>query len=156
MIQSGTTGQKQDPAESGFLRFYYRYRRPTWFGWLSNQAWAWVSGLGLTPLIMATLQVKDRRDGRLHSTVLVPAHYEGERYLVSMLGDGSEWVQYARAAGGQGFIKRGQTQPVTLIEIPPKVRAPILKAWCQVATSGRKTLAGAIRCAGIGVRSDRG
>jgi membrane protease YdiL (CAAX protease family) len=38
------------------------------------------------------------------------------------------------------FIKRGQTQPVTLIEIPPSDRAPILKAWCQVATSGRQHL----------------
>jgi membrane protease YdiL (CAAX protease family) len=138
MIQSGTTGQSQDPAERGFLRFYYRNRRPTWFGRLSNQAWAYATALGLTSPIVATLQVEDRRDGRLRSTVLVPAHYEGERYLVSMLGDGSEWVKNVRATRGQAFIKRGQTQPVTLIEIPPSDRAPILKAWCQVATSGRQ------------------
>jgi hypothetical protein len=140
MTQSGTTGQSQDPAERGFLRFYYRNRRPTWFGWLSNQAWAWAAGLGLTSAIMQTLQVKDRRDGRLRSTVLVPAHYEGERYLVSMLGDGSEWVQNVRAARGEAFIKRSQAQYVTLIEIPSSDRAPILKAWCQVATSGRQHL----------------
>jgi len=30
--------------------------------------------------------------------------------------------------------------PVRLIEIPPAARAPILKAWCQIATSGRKHL----------------
>jgi uncharacterized protein len=89
---------------------------------------------------LLTLQVKDRRDGRLRSNVLVPAHYEGKRYLVSMLGDGSEWVQNVRAGGGKAFIKRGQMQPVTLTEIPPSDRAPILKAWCQVATSGRKHL----------------
>ena len=90
VMQGGTTAQKQDPAESGFLRFYYSNRRPTWFGWLSNQAWAWAAGLGLTSPIMATLQVEDRRDGRLRSTVSVPAHYEGGHYLVSML-DGLEW-----------------------------------------------------------------
>jgi hypothetical protein len=140
MIQSEMTGQSQDPAESGWLRFYYRNRRPTWFGWLSNQAWAWATGLGLTPPILLTLQVKDRRDGRLRSNVLVPAHYEGKRYLVSMLGGGSEWVQNVRAAGGKAFIKRGQMQPVMLVEIPPRDRARILKAWCQVATSGRKHL----------------
>jgi len=140
MIQSGTTGQSQDPAESGFLRFYYRNRRPTWFGRLSNQAWAWAAGLGLTSPIMQTLQVKDRRDGRLRSTVLIPAHYEGERYLVSMLGDGSEWVQNIRAAGGEALIKRGRPRPIMLVEILSKDRAPILKAWCQVATSGRKHL----------------
>jgi hypothetical protein len=101
MTQRGATEQSQDPAESGFLRFFYRNRRPTWFGWLSNQAWAWAAGLGLTSPIMATLQIKDRRDGRLRSTVLVPVHYERERYLVSMLGDGFEWVQNVRAAGGR-------------------------------------------------------
>jgi hypothetical protein len=138
MIQSGRTGQSQDPAESGYLRFYYRNRRPTQFGRLSNQVWAWLTGLGLMPPIVQTLQIKDRRDGRLRSTVLVPAHYEGERYLVSMLGNGSEWVQNVRAAGGEALIKRGRPHPIMLAEIPPKDRAPILKAWCQVATSGRK------------------
>ena len=50
--------------------------------------------------------------------MLVPAHYEGERYLVSMLGDGSEWVQNVRAAGGVTFIKRGPSHPIMLVEIP--------------------------------------
>jgi hypothetical protein len=86
------------------------------------------------------LQVKDRHNGRLRSTVLVPAQYEGERYLVSMLGDGSEWVQNVRAACGEAFIKRGWTHEITLTEVPPKHRAPILKAWSQIATSGRKHL----------------
>ena len=139
-MQRGTAGKRQDPAESGWLRFYYRNWRPTWFGWLSNQAWAWATGLGLTPPILLTLQVEDRGDGRLRSTVLVPAHYDGKRYLVYMLGDSSDWVQNVRAAGGKAFVKRGQKQPVTLVEIPPKDRAPILKAWCQIATSGRKHL----------------
>jgi hypothetical protein len=140
VMQSGTAGPSPDPAESGYLRFYYRNRRPTRFGRLSNQVWAWLTGLGLMPPIVQTLQVKDRRDGRLRSTVLVPAHYEGERYLVSMLGDSSEWVQNVRAAGGEALIKRGRSHPIMLTEIPPKDRAPILKAWCQVATSGRKHL----------------
>jgi hypothetical protein len=42
-----------------------------------------------------------------------------------MLGDGSEWVQNARAAGGMAFIKRGGSHPVKLTEIPPQQRAPI-------------------------------
>lgn len=138
MKQGGAEGHRPDPAERSFLRFYYRNRRPTWFGRLSNQAWAWATALGLMPPILLTLQVRDRRDGRLHSTVLVPVHHEGERYLVSMLGDGSEWVQNVRAAGGDAFIKRGRAYRVTLAEIPPKDRAPILRAWCQIATSGRR------------------
>jgi hypothetical protein len=86
------------------------------------------------------LQVKDRHNGRLRSTVLVPAQYEGERYLVSMLRDGSERVQNVRAACGEAFIKRGWTHEITLAEVPPNHRAPILKAWSQIATSGRKHL----------------
>jgi hypothetical protein len=88
-----------------------------------------------------TLQVKDRRDGgRLRSTVLVPAHYEGQRYFVSMLGDGSEWVQNVRTSSREAFVKRGRSSLVILTEIPPEARAPIFKAWCQVATSGRRHL----------------
>jgi hypothetical protein len=30
--------------------------------------------------------------------------------------------------------------PVVLTEIPPDERAPVLKAWCQVAKSGRRHL----------------
>ena len=55
-----------------------------------------------------------------------------------MLGDGSDWVRNVRAAGGKAFVKRGQSRSVQLTEIPTRERAPILKAYCQVATSGRE------------------
>ena len=57
-----------------------------------------------------------------------------------MLGERSDWVRNVRAAGGEAFIKRGRSRPVVLTEIAPQERAPILKAWCQVATSGRHHL----------------
>ncbi len=132
---------REDPAEkSGYLRYFYRDWRPTRLAKIWNGAYAWVTALGLTPSILVTLQVKSRRDGRLGSTVLVSARHHGLRYLVSMLGSSSEWVQNVRASGGQAFIKRGRSRRVTLTEIPTAERAPILKAWCQVATSGRKHL----------------
>jgi hypothetical protein len=133
---------REDPAErSGSLRFFYRNWRPTRLGRIVSGAWAWLSGLGLTPRILLTLQVKDRSSGCLRATVLVVATHQGDRYLVSMLGDGSEWVRNVRASGGEAFIKRGRSRPVRLTEIPPEERGPILKAWCQVATSGRQHLA---------------
>ena len=133
--------RREDPAErSGYLRYFYREWRPTRFGRIWSGAWAWVTGLGLTPGILLTLQVKERSSGRLRATVLVVARYQGQRYLVSMLGDGSEWVRNVRAAGGRAFIKRGRSHPVMLTEIAPQQRASILKAWCQVATSGRQHL----------------
>ena len=130
----------KDPAERGYLRFFYRDWRPTRFGRLWTRLFAWVSGLGLTPQLLLTLQVKDRTTGHLHDTILAVASYQGHRYLVSMLGNGSEWVQNVRAADGQACIKRGRSYPVRLVEIPAKERAPIIKAWCQVATSGREHL----------------
>jgi len=130
-----------DPAErSGYLRFFYRDWRPTLLGRVWSRAFAWVSGLGLTPEILLTLQVKRRGSGHICSTVLVVASHQGQRYLVSMLGDDSEWVRNVRAAGGEAFIKRGRSRQVILTEIPPEERAPIIKAWCQVATSGRHHL----------------
>lgn len=131
---------QQDPAESGYLRYFYRDWRPTRFGRIWNGAYAWLSGLALTPELLVTLQVKSRRDGRLGSTILVGAEHEGRRYVVSMLGEGSEWVKNLRAAGGAAIIKRGSSRPVVLSEIPPAERAPILKTWARVATSGRKHL----------------
>jgi len=132
---------RADPAErSGYLRYFYRNWHPTPFGRIWNGAYAWVSGLGLTPQTLITLQVNSRSNDRLYSTILVGAIYEGNRYVVSMLGDDSEWVKNIRAADGEAFIKRGRSRPVVLKEIPAEKRAPILKAWSQIATSGRQHL----------------
>ena len=127
-----------DPAERGCLRLFYRDWHPTRLGKFASHALAWMSGVGLTPPILLTLQMRGRRSGRLHDTVLVVTEHEGQRYLVSMLGDSSDWVRNIRAAGGKGFVKRGQSHPVQLTEVPAGERAPILKAYCQVATSGRE------------------
>ncbi len=127
-----------DPAERGCLRLFYRDWHPTRLGKFVNRAFAWMSGKGLTPPILLTLQVRGRHSGRLHDTVLVVTEHEGKRYLVSMLGDGSDWVRNIRAAGGKAFVKRGRSLPVQLTEVPGGERAPILKAYCQVATSGRE------------------
>ena len=135
------TVTRKDPAErSGYLRCFYRDWRPTRLGRFYASMIAWLSGQGLTPGILHTLQVKNRRDGRLESTILAVVNYQDQRYLVSMLGDGSEWVQNVRAADGAAFVKRGLAHSVKLIEIATENRAPILKAWCQIATSGRKHL----------------
>jgi hypothetical protein len=130
----------KDPAESGLLRFHYRDWRPTRWGRFWTRIWAWATGLGLLPDIVATLQVKERGSGRLIGHVLVPVVVEGQRYLVSMLGGDSNWVLDQRATGGAAFLKRGRKVAVKLVEIAPGLRAPILKAWCRIATSGRQHL----------------
>jgi len=99
-----------------------------------------MAGFGLLPDLLLTLRTKDRRSGRLQAHILAPASHEGHRYLVSMLGEGSNWVQNVRAMNGAAYIQRVVIRPVLLTEIPAVQRAPILKAWCQIATSGRRHL----------------
>ena len=133
--------RREDPAErTSYLRFFYRGWRPTRLGRWWARLYAWVSGLGLVPRLLLTLQTRDRDSGRVNSTILVVVTYQGQRYLVSMLGEESEWVRNVRAAGGMASVKRGRVQPVRLTEIARGERAPILKAWAKVATSGRKHL----------------
>lgn len=133
-------GRPIDPAERGWLRYFYRNWGPTRLGRVWSGVYAWCAGLGLTPSALTTLQVRDRRTGKLTSTVLVAAHYDGHIYFVSMLGEHSDWVQNIHASSGRARVKRLWVTQVKLTEVPAEQRAPILKAWCQIATSGRKHL----------------
>ena len=45
---------------------------------------------------------------------LVVAEVGGERYLVSMLGDGVNWVRNVQAAGGEAVLRHGQLEEVRL------------------------------------------
>ncbi len=132
---------RRDPAESTGLRHFYRNWRPTVLGqvWTRLCAWATALGLVMDPRVV-TLLVKDRRCGRLVAHILVPITVEGRMYLVSMLGAGSNWVLDVRGAAGAAFLTRGRRRAVMLRELPATARAPILRAWCQVATSGRMHL----------------
>jgi len=96
-----------------------------------------IASLGLPPAFIVRLQVKGRRSGKLHSTVLVSADHNGDRYLVSVLGEGSDWVRNARRAGGVAMIRHGRTRQVRLEEVPVDRRAPILKAYLKRALGAR-------------------
>jgi len=135
-----SSAPKADPAEEGYLRFFYRGWRPTVLGRIHNRVFAWLAGLGLLPDLLVTLRTKNRRSGRLQVHILAPVMYEGQRYLVSMLGEGSNWVQNVRAMNGAAYIQRVAIRPVLLTELPPSKRAPILRPWCHVAPSGRRHL----------------
>jgi hypothetical protein len=61
----------------------------------------------------------------------------GERYLVSMLGEEANWVKNVRAAGGRAVLRHGITERVRLEEVDVSQRAPILKAYVQIAPGAR-------------------
>ncbi|MBI5283934.1 MAG: nitroreductase family deazaflavin-dependent oxidoreductase [Chloroflexi bacterium] len=127
-----------DPAErSAYMRLFYRGWRPTRLGRWANRFAAWWSGLGLPPRIQAVLEVRGRASGRVRSIPVVIATVEGERYLVSMLGTQSEWVKNVEAARGAAIIRQGRRRPVHLAPVLPADRAPVLREYVRIATSGR-------------------
>lgn len=107
---------------------------------LLNRGWALVGAAGLWPKRLVTLEVRGRRSGRLISLPLIVADYEGERYLVSNLGEGANWLSNVRAAGGQAVLRHGRRESVRLEEVEPHARAPILRRYLQVAPAARKLI----------------
>lgn len=58
--------------------------------------------------------------------------------MVSMFGGISDWVQNLEAASGEAVICHGSSQSVHLLLLPPEERAPILREYLRVASSGRR------------------
>jgi hypothetical protein len=69
---------------------------------------------------------------------VVIATVEGKRYLVSMLGPESDWVKNVEAAHGDAVIRQGRRRRVHLVAVPPELRAPILREYVRIASSGRQ------------------
>ena len=106
-----------------------------------NRAQARAASAGLPPKRVVTLEVRGRRTGRLVSLPLVVADYEGERYLVSMLGNGAGWVRNVRAAEGRAVLRHGRSEDVRLVEVPAEERGPILRRYLQLAPGARAHVA---------------
>jgi deazaflavin-dependent oxidoreductase (nitroreductase family) len=121
----------------GFTRWLYRGQRPSWIARILNRAWAAVASSGIASNYLVTLEVTGRKSGRTISLPLVVAIVDGQRYLVSMLGDNVQWVQNVRAAGGRAVLRSGGREEVQLEEVPPGRRAPILKAYLRRAPGAR-------------------
>jgi deazaflavin-dependent oxidoreductase (nitroreductase family) len=120
------------------MRLFYRGWRPTRLGKWANRVSGWWSGLGLPPKFMAVLEVPGRKSGNRRSNPVVIATVDGSRYLVSMLGPGSEWVKNVEAAHGDAVIRQGRRRPVHLLRVSPEQRAPVLREYVRIATSGRQ------------------
>jgi deazaflavin-dependent oxidoreductase (nitroreductase family) len=127
----------RDPAENGPLGWFYRDWRPTRLGRWTNRLAACLSGAGLSSKL-AVLEVPGRVSGQRRSTPVVIATVEGKRYLVSMLGSKSDWVRNVEAAHGAAVLRQGRRRAVHLVSVPSSERAPILRQYVRVATSGRE------------------
>jgi hypothetical protein len=80
-------------------RWLYGEQHPNWIAKIANRVWATIASLGISSNYVVTLEVTGRKSGRTVSLPVVVAVVDGERYLVSMLGENVNWVQNVRAAG---------------------------------------------------------
>lgn len=124
-----------------FKRWLYRGGRPNSLAKLINKGWAAVHALGLFPNYMVTLEVMGRTTGNTVRFPLAMTIVNGERYLVSMLGEHANWVKNVRAAQGNAVLRHGKTEIVHLVELESGLRAPILRAFLQIAPGARPHIA---------------
>ncbi len=125
------------PLVQSTRRRLYRGKRPGSAARVLNTVQAWLAARGIGPSRVVTLDVRGRRTGRMISTPVVVADYDGGRYLVSMFGENSTWVRNVRAAGGEAVIRRRTREAVRLDEVPAGQRPPILRRYLELAPGAR-------------------
>jgi hypothetical protein len=123
---------------SALQRWMYRGGRPNRLARVLNRISAAQFGSGrLAPATWVTLEVTGRRTGRTISCPLVVTVHQGERYVVSMLGERANWVANVRAAHGDAVLRHGTREPVRLVEIDTGERVPILRRFLATAPGAR-------------------
>jgi deazaflavin-dependent oxidoreductase (nitroreductase family) len=120
-----------------FDRWLYRGKRPNRLARLINGASARLAAAGVGPARLVMLEVAGRRTGQKILFPVVVADYQGERYLVSMLGEETNWVRNVRAAGGRAVLRRGHREVIRLDEVDPGQRAGILRRYLECAPGAR-------------------
>ena len=120
-----------------FNRWLYRGKRQGTLARMVNFPSLVAGRLGLVPDLLVTLEVAGRKTGKPVSFPLVLLPKNGQRYLVSMLGDDTQWVLNVRAAQGRAVLHHGRSERVRLEEGRVKERPPLLKAYLQRAPGAR-------------------
>jgi hypothetical protein len=115
----------------------YRGGRPNLLARIQNRGWAILHSIGIFPERFVTLEVAGRRSGKIVSFPLAMVTLNKERYLVSMLGVDTNWVRNVRAANGKAELVHGVREQVILEEVDASQRAPVLKAYLQIAPGAR-------------------
>lgn len=137
MAESPDVARDSAPRLHRFDRWLYRGGRPNRLARLMNRASATLFSVGLLPNRAAALRVPGRRTGRVIEFPVVIADHGGERYLVAMLGQNTNWIRNVRAAGGRAELRHGRRETVRLDEVDPGHRAPILRRYLAVAPGAR-------------------
>jgi len=120
-----------------YLRWLYRGGHPSRFARWQNRVSAAAFAAGIFPRRAAELQVRGRRTGRVVSLPVAIADFDGERYLVSMLGENVNWVRNLEAAGYQAVLRHGRREAVRLEPVDVTARAPVLRRYLRIAPGAR-------------------
>ena len=119
-------------------RVFYKDRRPTRMGRLTNHIVALWSRYGGPPSWNVQLETRGPRTGTPNRVPIVIGSCDGGDYAVSMLGPGSRWVKNLRGGDGHAVIRHGRSRPVRLVEITDNVeRARGIKAYLKRALGAR-------------------
>jgi len=137
--------KQADTTSAGMLhrldRWMYRGGRPNRLARVLNRIGAVQYAHRIAaPRQAVTLEVVGRRTGKAISFPLVLTPYDGQRYLVSMLGEHTNWVRNVRAADGRAVLRSGHREAVRLVEVEPTARAAILQKFLELAPGARAHL----------------
>jgi F420H(2)-dependent quinone reductase len=104
-----------------------RYRRPPTtylrLQWLGHLLTSWA----IVPKNVVNLDVPGRWSGVIRRTTLLRVEHAGEYFLVALAAE-SEWVRNVGAAAGRVVVDRRTRHGATLIEVPLRDRAPVIRA----------------------------
>lgn len=120
--------------------WFYRGGRPNRVARVLDRGTAALYGRGIAPDYLVTLEVTGRCSGRTITLPLVMVIVGGERYLVSMLGEKTNWVRNVRAAGGNVTLRHGRREEVRLEEVVVDRRASVLQTYLKRAPNARAHL----------------
>ena len=123
-------------AVSAFQRWQFRNGRPNWSARVLSGLLGIVFAAGIGPNQAATIEVRGRKTGRKISFPIVVVDYQGERYLVAMLGDKTNWVRNLRA-DNRAVLQRGKREDVSVVEDISSNRAAILRRYLEISPGAR-------------------
>ena len=123
-------------AVSTFQRWQFRGGRPNRSARVLSGLLGIVFGAGLGPIQAATIEVRGRKTGQKISFPIVVVDYEGDRYLVAMLGDKTNWVRNLRA-DNRAVLQQGKRENVSVVEDYSDHRAAILRRYLELSAGAR-------------------
>ena len=118
-------------------KWLYKGGHPNALAKAINKGWAIIHSSGIYPNYLVTLEVAGRRSGKLIRLPLALTTINGERYLVSMLGEEANWVRNVKATRGKARLRHGRIEEVFLEKVDILQRAAIIKAYLQIAPGAR-------------------